>query len=58
MPKSKDEFLKQQKPAPRSPMQGKRRVHAYGQFAPIYSIRESDNTVIIEDYARQDNIYG
>lgn len=41
----------------RRPMQGKRRVHAYGPFVLIYSIQENEKTVIIEDYDHHDKIY-
>jgi len=41
----------------RKPMQGKRRVHAFGPFVLIYSIREKDKTVIVEDYNHHDSIY-
>lgn len=41
----------------KKPMQGKRRVHAYGPFVLVYSINEKKKAVIIEDYDHHDNIY-
>lgn len=41
----------------RKPMQGKRRVHAFGPFVLVYSIQEKEKKVIIEDYDHHDNIY-
>ncbi|MBN2067226.1 MAG: type II toxin-antitoxin system RelE/ParE family toxin [Candidatus Diapherotrites archaeon] len=41
----------------RKPMQGKRRVHAYGPFVLIYSIKENEKIVVIEDYDHHDRIY-
>jgi YafQ family addiction module toxin component len=41
----------------RKPMQGLRRVHAFGPFVLVYSISEKEKTVIIEDYDHHDNIY-
>ncbi|MFH1224988.1 MAG: type II toxin-antitoxin system RelE/ParE family toxin [Candidatus Diapherotrites archaeon] len=41
----------------RKPMQGKRRVHAFGPFVLVYSVLEKEKKVIIEDYDHHDNIY-
>ncbi len=41
----------------RKPMQGKRRVHTFGPFVLIYSIKEKEKTIIIEDYDHHDKIY-
>ncbi len=41
----------------RAPMQNKRRVHIMGSFVLVYSIRESNKTVIVEDYDHHDNVY-
>ena len=41
----------------KKPMQNKRRVHAYGPFVMVYSIKEKTRTVSIEDYDHHDNIY-
>lgn len=41
----------------RKPLQGMRRVHAFGPFVLIYSIREKEKTVVIEDYDHHDKIY-
>jgi YafQ family addiction module toxin component len=40
-----------------APMQNMRRVHILGSFVLVYSIRESDKTVIVEDYDHHDNVY-
>ncbi len=39
----------------RKPMQGFRRVHVFGPFVMIYSVKEK--TVILEDYDHHDKIY-
>ena len=39
------------------PMHGMRRVHI-GSFVLTYSIDEATHTVIVEDYAHHDEIYG
>jgi len=41
----------------RKPLQNKRRVHAFGPFVLVYSIKEKEKTVIIEDYDHHDRIY-
>ena len=41
----------------RKPMQGMRRVHAFGPFVLVYSINEKEKTVIIEDYDHHDKVY-
>ncbi|MFH1257076.1 MAG: type II toxin-antitoxin system RelE/ParE family toxin [Candidatus Diapherotrites archaeon] len=41
----------------RYPMQGKRRVHAFGPFVLVYSINEKEKTVVIENYEHHDGIY-
>ena len=41
----------------RAPMQGKRRIHAFGPFVLVYSINESEKIVTIEDYNHHGNIY-
>lgn len=41
----------------RKPMQGLRRVHAYGPFVLVYSVSEKQKTVVIEDYDHHDKIY-
>ena len=40
-----------------APMQHLRRVHLMGSFVLTYSIREQDQTVILEDYDHHDNVY-
>ncbi len=39
----------------KKPMQNKRRVHTFGSFVLIYSIKEK--TIVIEDYDHHDKIY-
>ncbi len=39
----------------RKPMQGKRRVHSFGPFVLIYSVK--GKTVVLEDYDHHDKIY-
>ncbi len=41
----------------RKPLEGKRRVHTFGPFVLVYSVRELEKTVILEDYDHHDNIY-
>ena len=41
----------------RKPMQGFRRVHTFGPFVLVYSIKEKDRVVVIEDYDHHDKIY-
>lgn len=41
----------------RKPMQGFRRVHTFGPFVLVYSIKEKEKVVIIEDYDHHDKIY-
>lgn len=42
----------------RRPLQHLKRVHIDKSYVLFYSIDESTNTVIIEDYAHHDKIYG
>lgn len=41
----------------KKPMQGLRRVHAFGPFVLVYSISEKEKLVTIEDYNHHDKIY-
>ena len=41
----------------RKPMQNKRRVHAFRPFVLIYSIKEKEKIVVIEDYDHHNKIY-
>ncbi|MBS3061870.1 MAG: type II toxin-antitoxin system RelE/ParE family toxin [Candidatus Diapherotrites archaeon] len=41
----------------KAPLQNKRRVHVFGSFVLVYSIDDSNKTVIVEDYDHHDNIY-
>ena len=41
----------------KKPMQGLRRVHAFGPFVLVYSINEKEKIVVIEDYDHHDKIY-
>ena len=41
----------------KKPLQNKRRVHTFGPFVLVYSIKEKEKTIIIEDYEHHDKIY-
>ena len=41
----------------KKPMQGKRRIHTFGPFVLIYSIKEKEKKIIIEDYNHHNKIY-
>lgn len=42
----------------RKPLQHLKRVHVDKHFVLVYSIDESNKTIIIEDYDHHDSIYG
>lgn len=41
----------------KKPLQNKRRVHTFGPFVLVYSIKEKEKIIIIEDYEHHDKIY-
>lgn len=41
----------------KKPLQNKRRVHTFGPFVLVYSIKEKEKIIIIEDYEHHNKIY-